>query len=152
MAHIAERNTSHYLASLLRPRGDVCPEATQLAMYLREVKPQLLFGVPRVWEKLYGRIQAAVSGDPERAKKLKEAVDAALPLVEKIQAGTATDQEKGIYQFLDDVAFKNLRALIGLDKRARGHRRRADDARAAVVVARDRRADQRGVRHERSNT
>jgi len=116
MAHIAERNTSHYFASLLGHEVTCCPEATQLAMYLREVKPQLLFGVPRVWEKLYGGIQAAVSGDPERAKKLKEAVDAALPLVEKIKAGTATDQEKGIYQFLDDVAFKNLRALIGLDQ------------------------------------
>src|SRR5262249_34424379 len=28
----------------------------------------------------------------------------------------ASDQEKGIYQFLDEVAFKNLRALIGLDE------------------------------------
>jgi len=116
MAHIAERNTTHYFASLLGHEVTCCPEATQIAMYLREVKPQIMLGVPRVWEKLYGGIQAAVSGDPERAKKLKEAVDAALPLVEKINAGTATDQEKGIYQFLDDVAFKNLRALIGLDQ------------------------------------
>ena len=54
--------------------------------------------------------------DPERAQKLREAVDAALPIVDRIQAGTATEQEKGIYQFLDDVAFKNLRALIGLDQ------------------------------------
>jgi long-chain acyl-CoA synthetase len=116
MAHIAERNTTHYFASLLGHEVTCCPEATQIAMYLREVKPQIMLGVPRVWEKLYGGIQAAVSGDPERAKKLKEAVDAALPLVEKIKAGTATEQEKGIYQFLDDVAFKNLRALIGLDQ------------------------------------
>jgi long-chain acyl-CoA synthetase len=80
------------------------------------VKPHIVFGVPRVWEKLYAGIQAAVSGDPERAKKLKEAVDAALPIVDKLQAGTASDQERGIYQFLEDVAFKNLRALIGLDE------------------------------------
>lgn len=116
MAHIAERNTGHYFASLLGHEVTCCPEATQLAMYLREVKPQIIFGVPRVWEKLYAGVQAAVSGDPERAQKLKEAVDAAMPLVEKIKAGTATDQEKGIYQFLDDVAFKNLRALVGLDQ------------------------------------
>lgn len=116
MAHIAERNTSHYLASLLGYEVTCCPEATQLAMYLREVRPQIVFGVPRVWEKLHAGVQAAVSGDPERAQKLKEAVDAAIPLVEKIHNGTATEQEKGVYQFLDDVAFKNLRALIGLDQ------------------------------------
>jgi long-chain acyl-CoA synthetase len=116
MAHIAERNTSHYMAALLGHEVTCCPESSQLGQYLREVKPQIVFGVPRVWEKLHAGIQAAVSGDPERAQKLKEAIDAALPIVEKIHAGTASDQEKGVYQFLNDVAFKNLRALIGLDE------------------------------------
>jgi long-chain acyl-CoA synthetase len=116
MAHIAERNTSHYLAALAGQEVTCCPEASQLGLFLREVKPQIVFGVPRVWEKLHAGIMAAVSGDPERAQKLKEAVDAALPIVDKLQAGTASDQERGIYQFLEDVAFKNLRALIGLDE------------------------------------
>ena len=116
MAHIAERNTSHYLAAMAGQEVTCCPEATQLALFLREVKPHIVFGVPRVWEKLYAGIQAAVSGDPERAKKLQEAVAAALPIVDKLQTGTATDQEKGIHQFLEDVAFKNLRALVGLDE------------------------------------
>jgi long-chain acyl-CoA synthetase len=31
-------------------------------------------------------------------------------------AGTATDQDRATYQFLDDVAFKNLRTLVGLDE------------------------------------
>jgi len=116
MAHVAERGTSHYGPAMYGHEVTCCPDATQLGLYLREVKPQIVFGVPRVWEKLYAGIQAAVSGDPERAKKLGEAVDAALGLVEKIQAGTATDQDRATYQFLDDVAFKNLRTLIGLDE------------------------------------
>jgi long-chain acyl-CoA synthetase len=116
MAHIAERNTSHYLAAMAGQSVTCCPEASQLALFLREVKPHIVFGVPRVWEKLYAGVQAAVSGDPERAQKLKEAVDAALPIVDKVQAGTASDQERGILQFLEDVAFKNLRGLIGLDE------------------------------------
>jgi long-chain acyl-CoA synthetase len=116
MAHIAERNTSHYLATIAGQEVTSCPEASQLGLFLREVKPHIVFGVPRVWEKLHAGVQAAVSGDPERAKKLKEAVDAALPIVEKLHAGTATEQEQGIYQFLEDVAFKNLRGLIGLDE------------------------------------
>jgi long-chain acyl-CoA synthetase len=116
MAHIAERNTSHYLAALAGQEVTSCPDATQLGLYLREVKPHIVFGVPRVWEKLHAGVQAAVSGDPERAQKLREAVAAALPIVDKLQAGTASDQERSLYQFLDDVAFKNLRALIGLDQ------------------------------------
>lgn len=116
MAHIAERNVSHYMPALLGQEVTCCPDATQIGVYLREVKPQVVFGVPRVWEKLYGGIQAAVSADPERAKKLKEAVDAAIGLCEKIHAGTATEQDRATYQFLDDVAFKNLRGLIGLDE------------------------------------
>ncbi|HKP57887.1 MAG TPA: AMP-dependent synthetase/ligase [Polyangiales bacterium] len=116
MAHIAERNTGHYIPTMYGSEVTCCPEPTQIALYLREVKPQIVFGVPRVWEKLHAGIQAAVSGDPARAQKLKEAVDAALVLVEKIHAGTATDQDRATYQFLEDVAFKNLRALIGLDE------------------------------------
>ncbi len=116
MAHIAERNVSLYLPTFLGHEVTSCPDPTQIATYLREVRPHIAFGVPRVWEKLYAGIQAAVSGDPERAKKLKEAVDAAMGLVEKMHAGTATDQDRATYQFLEDVAFKNLRGLIGLDE------------------------------------
>jgi long-chain acyl-CoA synthetase len=115
MAHIAERSTSHYLPAGSGQQVTCCPDPTQIAVYMREVKPQIMFGVPRVWEKLYAGIQAAVGADPERAQKLKEAVDAALGLVAKIEAGSATDGDRATYQFLDDVAFKNLRALIGLD-------------------------------------
>jgi long-chain acyl-CoA synthetase len=115
MAHVAERNSSHYFGAMFGYEVTCCPDATQIGLYLREVRPQFVFGVPRVWEKLYGGVQAAVGADPERAKKLKEAVDAALPLVAKINAGTATDEERKLYQFLDEVAFKNLRTLIGLD-------------------------------------
>jgi long-chain acyl-CoA synthetase len=116
MAHVAERSTSHYGPAMFGQEVTCCPDATQLGLYLREVKPQIVFGVPRVWEKLYGGIQAAVSGDPDRAQKLKEAIGAAIGLVDKMHAGTATDQDRATYQFLDDVAFKNLRGLIGLDE------------------------------------
>lgn len=116
MAHIAERNTSHYGPAGYGQTVTCCPDTAQLGQYLREVKPQIVFGVPRVWEKLYAGVQAAVSGDPERAKKLEEGVAAAIGLVEKIEAGTATEQDRATYQFLDDVAFKNLRTLIGLDE------------------------------------
>ena len=99
MAHIAERNTSHYLAAMAGQEVTCCPEATQLGLYLREVKPHIVFGVPRVWEKLYAGVQAAVSGDPERAQS-SGAFDA---LCDRRQAdaGTASAGE-GTYHFLEE--------------------------------------------------
>jgi long-chain acyl-CoA synthetase len=49
MAHIAERMTSHYQQATLGYEVTTCPEGGQIAAYAREVRPNVLFGVPRVW-------------------------------------------------------------------------------------------------------
>jgi len=116
MAHIAERVVSHY--SLLGAGVEVstCPETSLLTTFLGEVHPNIIFGVPRVWEKLYAGVTAALSADPEKAEKFNEAIAAAQPIREKMTAGTATDEELATYQFLDDVAFSTVRALVGFDE------------------------------------
>ena len=115
MAHIAERMTGHYLAGLGGFEVTTCPEPSQIATYAREVHPQTMFGVPRVWEKIHAGVQAALSADPEAKRRFDEAVAAAEPIVERRTAGTATAEDDETWAFLDDVAFKNVRALIGLD-------------------------------------
>ncbi|HKU44229.1 MAG TPA: AMP-dependent synthetase/ligase [Polyangiales bacterium] len=70
MAHIAERNVSHYLPALYGNEVTCCPDATQLGQYLREVKPHIVFGVPRVWEKLHAGIVAAVGGELARVQNV----------------------------------------------------------------------------------
>jgi len=75
-----------------------------------------MFGVPRVWEKIYGGVQAALSADPEKEKAVREAVEAAGPIAEKITWGTATPEEIETYEFLDAVAFSTIRELVGLDQ------------------------------------
>ena len=116
MAHIAERMVSHYMLLGAGIEVSTCPETSMLTTFLGEVHPNIVFGVPRVWEKLYAGVTAALSADPEKAEKFNEAVEAAIPLSEKIAWGTATDEEKATYQFLDDVAFSTVRALVGLDE------------------------------------
>jgi len=71
--------------------------------------------VPRVWEKIHAGVQAALAADPEAKARFDEAVAAATPIVERRTAGTATDEDDATWQFLDDVAFRNVRTLIGLD-------------------------------------
>ena len=115
MAHIAERMTSHYQGAFLGYTVTTCPDPSLIAEYLREVRPNFLFGVPRVWEKIYAGVNAALAADPEKAKQFNEGVEAASPLAEKVDWGTATDEELATWDFLQSV-FAGVRGLVGLDE------------------------------------
>ncbi|MGQ0431657.1 MAG: AMP-dependent synthetase/ligase [Microthrixaceae bacterium] len=115
MAHIAERMSTHYLAVVGGYDVTTCPDPGQIAAYAREVHPQIMFGVPRVWEKIYAGVQAALGADPEKKQKFDEAVAAAIPIMERRTLGTASDEDNATWEFLDAAAFANVRALIGLD-------------------------------------
>ncbi|MEO8693642.1 MAG: AMP-dependent synthetase/ligase [Acidimicrobiales bacterium] len=115
MAHIAERITSHYQGIFFGYEVVTCPDAAQLAPYCREVRPEILFGVPRVWEKFYAGVMASVSADPARAAKFNAAVDAAMPIVAARDADHATAEQLATLQFLDSAAFAPLRELLGFD-------------------------------------
>ncbi len=116
MAHIFERLIGHYYMLDFATQVACCPDTAQLTAYTGEVRPNVFIGVPRVWEKLYAGVNAAVSADPDKAKAFHEAVDAALPIVEKMTRGTATQEEIDTWNFLDQVAFQTVRGLIGLDQ------------------------------------
>ncbi len=116
MAHIAERAVSHYQALIAGLEITCCPDPTQIAVYAGEVRPQIMFGVPRVWEKIYSGINAAVSMDPEKEKAVNDGIAAAGPIKEKMTLGTATQEEIETYEFLDAVAFSTIRELVGLDQ------------------------------------
>jgi long-chain acyl-CoA synthetase len=116
LAHIFERLLGHYYLLDFASQVTCCPEASQLTAYTAEVRPNVFIGVPRVWEKLYAGVNAAVGADPEKAKAFNDAVDAALPIVEKMTRGTATQEEIDTWNFLDQVAFQTVRGLIGLDE------------------------------------
>ena len=116
MAHIAERMVSHYNLVAAAIEVSTCPETSLLTTYLGQVKPNIVFGVPRVWEKVYAGLTALVAGDPENAPKFNAAVDEAIPLREKVTWGTATAEEAARLEELDAANFALLRALLGLDE------------------------------------
>ena len=116
MAHIAERMTSHYQQAFLGYDVTTCPDPTRIAEYARQVRPNVIFGVPRVWEKIYAAVNAALAADPPKKAKFDEAVATARPLAHAIAWGTATHDERETWKFLDQVAFATVRQLIGLDE------------------------------------
>jgi long-chain acyl-CoA synthetase len=122
MAHIAERMTSHYNGIMAAMVVSSCPDTGQIASYLLDVKPHVGFGVPRVWEKIQAGVEAALSADPEKKKSFDDAIAAAIPIVTKrtLEGEDAlSDEEKGTLDFLDQVAFAQVRALIGMDEMVR---------------------------------
>jgi long-chain acyl-CoA synthetase len=115
MAHIAERAVSHYQSMMLGYSVYCCPDPSQLTVYLKEVHPQLAFGVPRVWEKIYNGVNAALAADPDRKAKFDDGVNAAIEIRRSNLDGDFTDEQQATLDFLDSVAFSNVRALVGLD-------------------------------------
>ncbi len=93
MAHIAERMTSHYQGAALGYEVTTCPEGGQVASYLPQVRPEIFFAVPRVWEKVHAGVQAVVAADSAQ----KQAFEAALA------SG-------------DDAVLRPVRELLGLDQ------------------------------------
>jgi long-chain acyl-CoA synthetase len=89
MAHIAERMVSHYQGIAFGYEVTTCPDPALLASYLPATRPQLLFAVPRVWEKLHAGVLAAVGADPGQ----RSALEAALAVGEREQAYRARGEE-----------------------------------------------------------
>ena len=122
MAHIAERMTSHYNAIQSAFVISSCPDTGKIAEYLREVKPHVGFGVPRIWEKIAAGVEAALGADQEKKAKFDEAVAAAAPIVAKRTLegeSSLSEEEQGTLAFLDEVAFKQVRDLVGLGEMRR---------------------------------
>jgi long-chain acyl-CoA synthetase len=116
MAHIAERMTSHYQQAFLAYEVTTCPDPAKIAEYARLVRPNFMFGVPRVWEKVYAGVHAALAADPEKQRKFSEAVEAARPIAHALAWGEATADQRKTWEFLDAVAFSTVRQLVGLDQ------------------------------------
>ena len=116
MAHVMERLLGHYYLVNFATQANCCPDTSTLAVTLAEVRPQFFIGVPRVWEKLYAGVNAALAADPDKQQAFNDGVAAAEPIAERVFDGTAGDDERGTYEFLDAVAFSTVKGLLGLDQ------------------------------------
>jgi len=119
LAHIAERVLSIYGPLTLRSHIWFCPDPAQAVEYVREARPTLFFGVPRVWEKVRAGINAKLAAEEsDRKRKLAQsAVATALEVVRRRQRGQAVPLGMRIrHAALDRLVLARIRAAIGLDR------------------------------------
>lgn len=119
MAHVAERNVSHYLGMLCGFTVTCCPDPREIAQYLPEVHPTWFFGVPRIFEKVKAGLEAMLAGLPEGEQKdgLQGALALSLERVKLIQADAPVpDDMEARYQQIDADVLSNIRAMLGFDQ------------------------------------
>jgi long-subunit acyl-CoA synthetase (AMP-forming) len=118
MAHVAERNVSHYLPMLCGFTVTCCPDAREVMSYLPEVRPTWFFAVPRIWEKLKSGLEQSLAAWPEEQRVATErALGDALQKVRLEQRGEPVPAELAArVAKADDAIFANLREHLGLDQ------------------------------------
>lgn len=116
MAHVAERMFSHYVG--LRTGSEVffCPDLTAIGSYLLEVRPNIFFGPPRIWEKLWAAAQAIARGtpDPEGAE-LRRALDVGLQAIRARSESGEVPADLEIALAEVEPARKRIASALALD-------------------------------------
>ena len=116
MAHIAERVTTHYAALHRGCEVTTCPDLAELGLYLGQTRPHVLFGPPRVWEKLKAGVEAAVGSQGEEAvQRFAFGLDVGKQVAAKRAADEPVPDDLAQLWQLVDEKFAGVRGLVGLD-------------------------------------
>ena len=115
MAHVAERMHGHYLAMACGFEVTTCPDAGVIGSYTTAVRPESMFGVPRVWEKMHAAAEGMLAKDEALAARFSDARRTALPLQLARRFRPLSSDEQRTLDELDAAVLGPARQLLGLD-------------------------------------
>jgi long-chain acyl-CoA synthetase len=117
MAHIAERLVTHYSGIQFGYEVTCVADIRALGAELVATKPQLLFGVPRTWEKIHSGIQAVLAVDPSRADVFRRALDLGARVAALDAEGLEPDSAlRAEHEQAENEVLLPVRTLLGLDQ------------------------------------
>jgi long-subunit acyl-CoA synthetase (AMP-forming) len=122
MAHAGGRITSHYVPLAYGAAITTCPDMKELPAFLAEVHPDVLFAVPRLWEKLQVGIEGLVATlpDEDERRACEAAIAVGLERVKAMDAGADADPARAAeleQAHSDGIAtLKPVLARLGLDR------------------------------------
>jgi long-chain acyl-CoA synthetase len=114
-AHIAERLTSHYGGVVNGYEITCCPDLSGVLAAFQQTRPDLLFGVPRTYERIHSGVRAVLAGDPDKEAEF----DAALAVGREVAALHAAGEEPrgelaASWERVDAETLGPVRELLGL--------------------------------------
>ncbi|MBS2533034.1 long-chain fatty acid--CoA ligase [Catenulispora sp. NF23] len=121
LAHIAERELSLYGSVVKIAHVHLCPDPRQVVGALGRVRPESLFGVPRIWEKLVAGVQGLVkAADPAQREAFEKAHALAVEAFDLAAAGKQVPEElaRAVAE-ADRTVLAPARSLLGLDRLTR---------------------------------
>ncbi len=103
LAHIAERAATHYLGMWLIGHVTYCANVAAIVNVLKDVRPHLFVGVPRIWETIGDRLRTKLAAieDPRRRWLAESALE---------NGGTGIKARA-----LDRLVLSRVRQELGLD-------------------------------------
>ncbi len=114
LSHIAEQMLSLYAPLLIGGCVWFAESLDKLAVNLREIRPHVLFGVPRVWEKIQAGIEAAAAQNSGLKRKI-----GAWARAQGLAGGYAEQAGRPrplLYGLADRLVFGKVREKLGLDR------------------------------------
>jgi len=116
LAHIAERMAGYYLHLKNATTCYFCPNPQQIGDYLREVRPEFFFAVPRIWEKLHsGLLRAIESLEEPQRQMVQHAIDVLLRKLRLEQRGEPIPPELAAEAEQANMIAAMIRQRVGLD-------------------------------------
>ncbi len=122
LCHILERNISVYFPLAAASTVNFAESPETVFDNMREVSPHHFFAVPRVWEKVYSRVQVLAQEATGLGRwAFNAALRAGLARADFAMRGQAVPLGVALrYRFWDLLVLRNLRRMLGMDRMRRG--------------------------------